>query len=102
MDSELTKSFEEIDTRLDKTDQRLSHVENRLASIAATMFTRADADEMRGEFNSGINQVLTAVDGLAKQVGDFNTEFPAIKHQSQTMGDWVRIAAKKIGVPYQP
>jgi hypothetical protein len=44
----------------------------------------------------------TCKNGWAKQVHVYNKELPAIKHQIQTINDWIRLAAEKIGVDYKP
>jgi hypothetical protein len=77
--------------------------ENLHGFLGEHMATKTDLEELRSELASkeDINQVITAVDGIAKQMQTYNEEMPAIQQQLRDMKDWIMEAAKKIGVEYK-
>jgi hypothetical protein len=61
--------------------------------------TKEDAKEFATK--ADINRVLTAVDGIAKQMQTYNEELPAIQQQLRNINDWIKQASPKIGVEYK-
>jgi hypothetical protein len=92
---ELTKEY--VDERFKQTDKRLD-------AIIENMVTKTDLEETLKNYadKNDVNRILTAVDGIAKQMTIYNQELPAITHQLQTITDWIKEASKKIGVEYRP
>jgi len=72
----------------------------RLSDYLSGIFvTKEEFNELLLE----VRQTLTAVDGYAKQMKDFNEEFIATKYKVyDTMEPWIEKAAIKIDVDYEP
>ena len=65
--------------------------------------TKDDLKEFatKADIKAETNNVLTAIDGLAKQTMKTNEELPAIQNQLTNMKDWILEASKKIGMEYK-
>jgi hypothetical protein len=107
---ELTKEFfqETIKSLATKKDLESLASEDELKTLrgflSEHMLTKTEFAEIRTQLadKNDVNQILTSVDGIAKQMATYNQELPAITHQLQTITDWIREASKKIGVEYRP
>jgi len=69
-----TELNSKIDSVEDKLDRRIEHV------AVAVVQVSADLQEFKQETRKQHNEVMTAVDGLAKMVTDTRTEIAAFNH----------------------
>jgi hypothetical protein len=71
--------------------------------LCEQMPTKEDLKEFatKADIQTESNKVLSAVDGIAKQMQTYNDELPAIQQQLREMKDWIMEAAKRIGVEYK-
>ncbi len=119
----LTKEFfiqemNRLHVRMDKFEVRLGKMEMRMGKMEKDMKSFARKKDLynfptMGDMDRGfeklrseladkkyIDKIINAVDGLAKQVKDFNQEMPAVKEQVQGINDWIKKVEPKVGVPY--
>ncbi len=47
------------------------------------------------------NNVINAIDGLAKQVKDYHQEMIFLVHRVERMETWIRKASIKLSIPYE-
>jgi chromosome segregation ATPase len=92
MDQELKEQFDKLGKRFDSVE----------SFLFKHMTTKEELQEMRSELadKKDIDRVLTAVDGIAKQMNDYNQNLPAINQQLRNINDWIKLASEKIGIHY--
>src|SRR5262249_46861472 len=95
---QVDQRFNKVDERFQQIDERFEHTDKRLNAIIENMVTKTELKETLKNYadKQDVNQILTSVDGLAKQISIYNQELPAITHRLQTITDWIKEASKKI------
>lgn len=104
--------FDEVNDKLDRvidtmaTKDDLMEVEKRLDNkidgVIDAMVTYEDVaqleERLEQKIDKRIGEVLTAIDRLAKVVGDLALEYAAVKNQLARHEEWIHVLAKKAKV----
>lgn len=90
------------------TKNELGEIKSDIADlknfVQTNMVTKQELDYRLGELptRADFNKLQTAVDGLAKKFHDEDDERAANYDRLSRVEDWVRKAARQIGIEYKP
>ncbi len=79
--------FKELDAKLDR--------------VIDALVTKADnsrIDQLERRIDERFEQVMKAIDNLAKAVSELTMEYAAVKIQLSRHEEWIKLIAKKSGV----
>lgn len=105
---ELDKRVANLDDRVAGLDKRVGNLDNRVAEVQnfvqENLVTKQEFDKRFDELptRDDFSQLLTSVDGIAKQFQTQADEQSIKASRSKRMEDWIIKAAPKIGVEYKP
>jgi endo-1,4-beta-mannosidase len=100
--------FRQIQTRLDSIDSHLSSSDARFEEfrdfVAQNMVTREQLDERIANLptKNDFQNLISVIDGYSKQMNDFGQEKIILGGRTSRVETWVKQAAEKIGVEYNP
>ena len=79
-------------------------INNLFDFLHNNMITKDEVEQRISDLptKADFNQLQISVDGIAKQFNDHNQERVIGAHRSTRMETWIKNAAKKIGVDYEP
>jgi uncharacterized coiled-coil DUF342 family protein len=80
------------------------YFDRRLAAFPTSEEMQQGFVQLREELanKQDINNLYNKLDELIKETRTYHQEMQALRHQVQTMSEWIRQAAERIGVEYKP
>ncbi len=101
--------FDELNDKLDRvidtmaTKEDIVRLDGRMDRLEIYIDTRVGVVERRitdldAKFDRKFNDVMTAIDGLAKAISDLAVEYAAVKMQLARHEAWLKLLAEKTGV----
>lgn len=80
------------------------YFDRRLAAFPTSEEMQQGFAQLREELanKQDINSLYNKLDDLIKETRTYHQEMQALRHQVQTMSEWIRQAAERIGVEYKP
>ena len=84
-----------------KTNVSLASLDKKLDRVIDVLVTKADTkrvDELERKMDKRFQEVMTAIDRLAKAMSDLTMEYAAVKIQLARHEEWIQLLAKKSGV----
>lgn len=85
-------------TGFDELNDKLDRVIDTMATSDDISRLDARIDELDRKFERKFNDVMNAIDGLAKAVSDLTLEYAAVKMQLMRHEEWIRLIAERAGV----
>lgn len=79
----------------------LTTLDKKLDRVIDALVTKPDnsrIDELEKRIDDRFEQVLTAIDSLAKAIHELTVEYAAVKTQLARHEEWIKILAKKNGI----
>jgi hypothetical protein len=94
MDADIKEQFDKMNSRFD----------NLKDFIVEHFVTKQELDEKFENLptKADFSNLVSTIDGYAKQVNDTNQEILILGEKANRIESWVRQAATKIGVEYNP
>lgn len=80
------------------TLQTLDKKIDRVIDVLVTKTDTKRIDKLERKMNKRFQEVMTAIDKLAKAVSDLTMEYAAVKIQLARHEEWIQLLAKKSGV----
>lgn len=84
-----------------KTNVSLASLDKKLDRVIDVLVTKADTkrvDELERKMDKRFQEVMTAIDRLAKTISDLTMEYAAVKIQLARHEEWIQLLAKKGGI----
>lgn len=80
------------------------YFDERLAGFPTSEEMQQGFAQLREELanKQDINNLYNKLDDLIKETRTYHQEMQSLRHQIQTMNDWIKQAAERIGVEYKP
>jgi hypothetical protein len=85
-------------TGFDELNDKLDRVIINMATSDDIARLDARIDKLDSKFERRFNDVMTAIDGLAKAVSDLTVEYASVKMQLDRHEDWIKLLAKKADI----
>ena len=80
------------------------YFDERLANFPTSEEVQQGFAQLREELASkrDINTLYNKLDDLIKETRTYHQEMQVLRHQVQTMSEWIKQASERIGVEYKP
>jgi uncharacterized coiled-coil DUF342 family protein len=80
------------------------YLDRSLAAFPTSEEMRQGFQQLREELanKQDINTLYNKLDDLIKETRTYHQEMQVLRHQVQTMSEWIKQAAERIGVEYKP
>jgi len=80
------------------------YFDERLARFPTSEEIQEEFTQLREELanKQDINTLYNKLDDLINETRTYHQEMQVLRHQVQTMSEWIKQAAERIGVEYKP